>query len=220
MIQCPNCGGQNADYARMCEFCGTTLERPELTEEGKRLRDQLLGMSLGAEDFNTICFALDVDWHPFAAMSDEAGKVEMLVRQLEDQGRLDEVARFLRDFRFPQGYPPLPQPPADNLYLTYVYACQNVESLDQLQTLVEQIGISDATQLPGAAVPHKVREAMWVARRANALPQVHDWLRTLTPEKALRRQSTHERRSRIERSTIERQSTSPSTRSYDRRRRR
>jgi hypothetical protein len=197
MIQCPNCGGQNADYARECEFCGTDLARAELVGAAAALRDQLLGMSLGAEDFNTICFALDVDWHPFAAMSDEAGKVEMLVRQLEDQGRLDEVARFLYDFRFPQSYPPLPQPPADNLYLTYVYACQNVDSLDQLQTLVEQIGVSDATQLPGAAVPHKVREAIWVARRANALLQVHDWLRTLRPEKQLRRQDVRERRSRV-----------------------
>ncbi|HFD38480.1 MAG TPA: zinc-ribbon domain-containing protein, partial [Anaerolineae bacterium] len=23
MIQCPNCGAQNPDYARECEFCGT-----------------------------------------------------------------------------------------------------------------------------------------------------------------------------------------------------
>ncbi len=84
-------------------------------------------MSLGAEDFNTVCFALDVDWHSFADMDDEAGKVEMMVRQLDGQGRMDEVQRFLRDFRFPQGYPPLPKPPADNLWLTYVYACQNVE---------------------------------------------------------------------------------------------
>jgi hypothetical protein len=197
MIQCPKCGGQNADYARECEFCGTDLERPELVGVAADLRDQLLGMSLGAEDFNTICFALDVDWHAFGELGDEAGKVEMLVRQLEDQGRLDEVARFLRDFRFPQGYPPLPQPPADNFYLTYVYACQNVESLDQLQSLVDQIGVSDATQLPGVAVPHKVREAMWVARRANALPQLHDWLRTLKPEKPLARPRIRERRSRV-----------------------
>jgi zinc-ribbon domain len=197
MIQCPTCGAQNTDYARECEFCGTDLARPELAGAAAALRDQLLGMSLGPEDFNTICFAMDVDWHPFAEMSDEAGKVEMLVRQLEDQGRLDEVARFLRDFRFPPGYPPLPQPPADNFYLTYVYACQNVQSLDQLQTLVEQIGVSDATQLPGATVPYKIREAMWVARRANALPQVHDWLRTLRPEEQLRRQDVRERRSRV-----------------------
>lgn len=198
MIQCPSCGAQNTDYARECEFCGTDLARPELTGKAAGLRDQLLGMSLNAEDFNTICFALDVDWHPFAAMSDEAGKVEMLVRRLEDEGRLDEVARFLYDFRFPQSYPPLPQPPTDNLYLTYVYACQNVQSMDQLQTLVEQIGVSDARQLPGATVPHKVREAIWVARRANALPQVHDWLRTLRPEKPLRRQDTRQRRSQLQ----------------------
>jgi hypothetical protein len=214
MIQCPNCGAQNADYARDCEFCGTDLARAELAGAAAALRDQLLGMSLGAEDFNTICFAMDVDWHPFAEMGDEAGKVEMLVRQLEDQGRLDEVARFVRDFRFPTSFPPLPQPPADNLYLTYVYACQNVHNLDQLQTLVEQIGISDATQLPGVALPHKIREAMWVARRANALLQVHDWLQSLQPDRPLQRPSTRERRSRIERPS------STSTGSYTRRKER
>ncbi len=198
MIQCPKCGAQNPAYARECVYCNTALVRPELTGATAALRDQLLGMSLGAEDFNTICFALDIDWHPFAEMEDEAGKVEMMVRQLEDQGRVTEAARFLYDFRFPQGYPPLPQPPADNLYLTYVYACQNVQSLDQLQKLVEQIGINDATQLPGAAVPHKIREAIWVARRANALPQVHDWLRTLKPDQPLQRPNIRERRSRVQ----------------------
>ncbi len=197
MIQCPSCGAQNADYARECEFCGTDLARPELSGAAADLRDQLLGMSLGAEDFNTICFALGVDWHPFVAMGDEAGKVEMMVRQVEDQGRVSEVARFLRDFRFPQNYPPLPQPPADNLYLTYVYAAQNVQSLDQLQSLAAEIGISDASQLPGAAVPHKVREAIWVAQRANAIPQLHDWLRSLKPEQAQRRPRNRERRSRV-----------------------
>jgi hypothetical protein len=153
-------------------------------------------MSLGTEDFNTICFALDTESRTFADMSDEAGKVEMLVRKLEDEGRVDEVARFLRDFRFPQNYPPLPRPPTDNLWLTYVYACQNVESLDQLQTLVEQIGLNDATQLPGDAVPHKVREAIWVAKRANAMPYVHDWLRTLQPEEPLQQPRIRERRRR------------------------
>jgi hypothetical protein len=196
MIQCPNCGAQNPDYARECAFCATSLSRPELSTQAAMLRDQVLGMSLGPEDFNTICFALDMDWHPFAEMGDEAGKVEMLVRQLDSQGRVVEVQRFLRDFRFPQGYPPLPKPPADNLWLTYVYACQNVRSMDQLQTLVEQIGMSDATQLPGTAVPHKIREAMWVARRANALPYVQDWLETLTPEAPLRPPTMRERRSR------------------------
>jgi hypothetical protein len=199
MIQCPSCGAQNADYARECVYCATDLSRPELTGAAADLHDQLLGMSLGAEDFNTICFALGVDWRPFAEMTDEAGKAEMLVRQLEDQGRVDEVLRFLRDFRFPQGYPPLPQPPADNLWLTYVYACQNVKSLDQLQTLVEQIGMSDATQLPGSALPHKIREAIWVAKRANALPYVHEWLQTLGPEEQLKRPRIRERRSRAQR---------------------
>ncbi|HSJ59241.1 MAG TPA: zinc ribbon domain-containing protein [Anaerolineae bacterium] len=199
MIQCPACGAQNADYARECAFCGTDLERPPLKGAAAELRDQLLGMSLGTEDFNTICFALDVDWHHLYDLPDEAGKIEILVRQLEDEGRLDEVARFLRDFRFPTDYPPLPRPPADNLYLTYVYACQNVESFDQLQRLAEQVGISDASQLPGAALPHKIREVLWAARRANALPQVHDWLRTQPPEEQLTRPRIRDRRSRVRR---------------------
>jgi hypothetical protein len=199
MIECPNCGAQNASYYRECQFCSTELVRPEISNEAEELRDQLLGMSLGAEDFNTICFALDVDWHSYADMDDEAGKVEMMVRQLDGHGRVGEVQRFLRDFRFPQGYPPLPEPPADNLWLTYVYACQNVENLDQLQTLVEQIGMSDATQLPGTALPHKIREAMWVAKRANALPYVQEWLKTLTPEEGLKRPQIRERRRRSRR---------------------
>ena len=200
MIQCPSCGAQNPDYARECSYCSADLERPELTGEAASLRDQLLGMSLGAEDFNTICFALDVDWRPFREMSDEAGKAEMLVRQVDDQGRVDEVSHFLRDFRFPQSYPPLPRPPTDNLWLTYVYACQNVRSMDQLQALVEQIGMSDAAQLPGAALPHKIREAIWVARRANALPYVQEWLNTLQPEVGLEQPRIRERRTRTRRS--------------------
>lgn len=201
MIQCPSCGAQNPEYARACAYCSTDLSRPELSGEAAELRDLLLGMSLGAEDFNTVCFAMDVDWRPFMDMTDEAGKIEMLVRQLEDQGRVDEVQRFLRDFRFPQGYPPLNKPPADNLWLTYVYACQNVASMDQLQRLVEQIGMSDASQLPGTALPHKVREAIWVARRANALPYIHEWLETLTPDKGLTRPRIRERRRRAHRSS-------------------
>jgi len=204
MIQCPACGAQNSDYARECEFCGTDLERPELEGAAAELRDQLLGMSLGVEDFNTICFALNVDWHNFYELSDEAGKVEILVRQLEDEGRLDEVARFLRDFRFPPSYPPLPRPPADNLYLTDGYACQNVGSLDDLQRLADQIGISDATQLPGPALPHKIREAMWAARRGNYLVQVQDWLGTLQPEQPLQRPHIRQRRSRASRGRPER----------------
>lgn len=199
MIQCPTCGGQNADYARECAFCGTDLERPELAGAAAELRDQFLGMSLGAEDLYTICFALDVDWHPFTDLPDEAGKIEILVRQLEDQGRLDEVARFLRDFRFPDSYPPLPQPPADNLYLTYVYACQTVDSLDLLQRLADQVGISDATQLPGQALPHKIREALWAARRAGSLARVQEWLRTLRPQEPLSRPPIRERRARARR---------------------
>jgi len=198
MIQCPSCGGQNPDYARDCEYCGTDLARPELASEDAKLRDQLLGMSLGVEDFNTICFALDVDWRPFLVLTDEAGRVEMLVRQLADQGRVTEVARFLYDFRFPQSYPPLPGPPADNLWLTYVYACQNVTSMEQFQAMAEQIGISDATQVPGAGVPHKIREVLWVARRANLLSRLHDWLSNLRPQEQLRRPSSRERRSRLQ----------------------
>lgn len=196
MIQCQTCGAQNPDYARECAYCSSGLARPELTGPAAQLHQQLLGMSLGAEDFNTICFALDVDWRPFAEMTDEAGKAEMLVRQVEEQGRVDEVARFVRDLRFPQGYPPLPEPPADNLWLTYVYACQNIGSMDLLQQLVDQIGISDASQLPGAALPHKIREAIWVARRANALPNVQDWLRTLRPAAQLQRPDSQQRRVR------------------------
>jgi len=186
MIQCNSCGAQNPDYARECAFCGTALVRPELSPAAAHLRDQLLGMSLGPEDFNTICFALEVEWRSYAAMQDEAGKAEMLARQLETEGRLKEVDRFLRDFRFPQSYPPLPAPPADNLYLAYVFAVQNVQTMDQLQKLVDEIGISDASQLPGSTVPHKLRDAMWAARRANALPAVLEWLRTLRPAAALR----------------------------------
>jgi hypothetical protein len=187
MIQCPSCGAQNPDYARECAFCGSTVARPELSAGAAHLRDQLLGMSLGVEDFNTICFALEVDWQPYAEMRDEAGKVEMLARRVESDGRIKEVDQFLRDFRFPQSYPPLPTPPADNLWLTYVFACQNVKTADQLQKLVDQIGITDASQVPGQAVPHKIRSALWVARRANAIPAVIDWLRTLRPEQGLRR---------------------------------
>jgi ribosomal protein L40E len=196
MIQCPSCGAQNPEYARECAYCATDLTRPELSEEATELHDLLLGMSLGVEDFNTVCFALDVDWHTLTDMVDEAGKAEMLVRELADQGRVNEVQRFLRDFRFPQGYPPLPKPPADNLWLTYVYACQNVTIMDQLQRLVAQIGMSDASQLPGTALPHKIREAIWVARRANALPYVHDWLETLIPDEGLTRPRIRERRVR------------------------
>ncbi|MFN2289615.1 MAG: hypothetical protein ACK2UC_00365 [Anaerolineae bacterium] len=199
MIQCPACGAQNPDYARECAYCSTDLARPELAGAAAELRDQLLGMSLGAEDLNTICFALDVDWHQFQDVRDEAGKVERLVRQLEDAGRLDEVARFLLDFRFPTSYPPLPQPPTDNLYLTYVYTCQNVESLQQLQALGDQIGISDASQLPGQALPHKIREALWAARQGNDLLQVHDWLRTLRPKEPLSRPRIRQRRDRVRR---------------------
>ena len=196
MIQCPSCGAQNPDYARECGYCSSDLDRPELSGGAAELRDLLLGMNLGAEDFDTVCFALEIDWHAFAEMEDEAGKTEMLVRRLESQGRVEEIGRFLRDFRFPQGYPPLPSPPADNLWLTYVYACQTVTSMDQLGALAERIGISDASQLPGSALPHKIREAIWMARRSNALADLHEWLATLEPQEGLRRPRIRERRRR------------------------
>ena len=93
----------------------------------------------------------------------------------------------------------MPRPPADNLWLTYVYACQNVKKVDQLQSVVQQIGMSDATQLPGTVLPHKIREAMRVARRANALPYVQEWLETLQPEEALKRPRIRERRRGVRR---------------------
>ena len=49
-MKCPNCGGQNPDYRRVCEYCDTILERPPLTSKQKRLRDQFLSMSLGVEE--------------------------------------------------------------------------------------------------------------------------------------------------------------------------
>ncbi|MFN2226132.1 MAG: hypothetical protein ACK2UY_07490, partial [Anaerolineae bacterium] len=69
-----------------------------------------------------------------------------------------------------------------------------------LQRLADQIGISDATQLPGPALPHKIREALWAAQRGNYLVQVQDWLGTLRPEQPLQRPRIRQRRSRASRS--------------------
>ena len=186
-MKCPNCGGHNPDYNRVCEYCGAILERPPLTAEQERLRDQFLSMSLGAEDLSTICFALGIDWHEMEEERDEADRVEMLVRMLADQGRVDEVAHFLRDFRFPHSYPPLPGPYPDNPWLTYVFACQNVTSVAQLQKMCDQAGIGEARSLPGEALPHKIREALRIAQRYDKLTYVHEWLQTLKPKQGLKR---------------------------------
>ena len=109
-MKCPNCGGSNPDYRRQCQYCGTFLERPPLTPEQQALHSQLLSMSLGVEDLSTIGFALSIDWQELEEQRDEADRAEMLTRMLADRGRVDEVGHFLRDFRFPQSYPPLPAP--------------------------------------------------------------------------------------------------------------
>jgi hypothetical protein len=186
-MKCPSCGGHNPDYNRVCEYCGAILERPPLTAEQERLRDQFLSMSLGAEDLSTICFALGIDWHEMEEERDEADRVEMLVRMLADQGRVDEVAHFLRDFRFPHSYPPLPGPYPDNPWLTYVFACQNVTSVAQLQKMCDQAGIGEARSLPGEALPHKIREALRIAQQYDKLTYVHEWLQTLKPKQGLKR---------------------------------
>jgi hypothetical protein len=147
-------------------------------------------------DFSTICFALGIDWHELVREPDEATRVEMVVRMLSEEGRLTEVARFLRDFRFPQSYAPLPRPYPDNLWLTYVYACQNVKSLDQLQGMCESAGLGDARRLPGEAIPHKLREALRIAVQVDKLPYVHEWLQKLAPEEGLRRPDRRRRRRR------------------------
>jgi hypothetical protein len=115
---------------------------------------------------------------------------------MSSEGRLNEVGGFLRDFRFPQSYPPLPGPYPDNLWLTYVFACQNVKTLDQLQALCEHAGLGDARQLPGEAMPHKIREALRIAVGVNRLAQVHEWLQAITPEQGLRRPERRRRNRR------------------------
>jgi hypothetical protein len=158
-----------------------------MTSEQLELRDQFLTMSLGVEDLSTIGFALNIDWKELEEQRDEADQVEMLVRMLADRGRLDEVGRSLRDFRFPQSYAPLPGPYPDNLWLTYVFAVQNVTSMAQLEEMCAQAGIGEAQTLPGEALPHKIREALRVAQRLDKLTQVHEWLQTLKPKQGLQR---------------------------------
>lgn len=198
-MRCPNCGGHNPDYRRKCEYCSAVLDRPPLDPDQKSLRDQLLSMSLGTDDLFTLAFGLGINWHEMEEEQSEAEKAEMAARMLASEGRVSEVARALRDFKFPTSYAPLPGPYPDNLYLTYVFACQNVEGLHELQALASQIGISDATQLPGLALPDKIREALWAARQGNHLLQVHEWLRTLEPKEPLTRPRIRQRRDRARR---------------------
>jgi hypothetical protein len=186
-MKCPNCGGTNPDYRRACQYCGTFLERPPMTSEQHELRDQFLSMSLGVEDLSTIGFALNIDWQELEEQRDEADRVEMLVRMLADRGRVDEVGHSLGDFRFPQSYAPLPGPYPDNLWLTYVFAVQNVTSMAQLEEMCAHAGIGEAQTLPGEALPHKIREALRVAQRHDKLTQVHEWLQTLKPKQGLQR---------------------------------
>jgi len=193
-MKCPSCGGHNPDYKRACIYCGAILERPPLSPEQEELRDQFLSMSLGMEDLATLCFSLGIDWHELEDERDEAGRVEMLVRMLADRGRVTEVAHSLNDFRFPHSYPPLPAPYPDNLWLTYVFACQNVTGMAQLQEMCEHAGIGDAQTLPGEALPHKIREALRVAQRHDKLTHVHEWLRGLKPEQGLQRPRRRRRR--------------------------
>jgi hypothetical protein len=194
-MKCSSCGGHNPDYKRVCAYCGAILERPPLTSDQEKLRDQFLSMSLGLEDLSTMGFGLGIDWHEMEEEQGEAERVEMLVRMLADEGRLGEVAHSVRDFRFPQSYSPLPGPYPDNPWLTYVFACQNVTSMAQLQEMCDQAGIGDAQTLPGEALPHKIREALRVAQRHDKLTYVHEWLKTLKPQQGLER-PRHRRRRR------------------------
>lgn len=195
-MTCPNCGGHNPAYRQTCVYCGTILDRPPLNPDEAEVRDLFLSMSLGVADFSTLCFALGIDWHELVQEPDEATRVEMVTRRLSNDGRLNEVEGLLRDFRFPQSYPPLPKPYPDNLWLTYVFACQNVTTLDQLQALCEHAGLGDARPLPGEALPHKIREALRIAVAVDRLPKVHEWLERLTPEQGLRRRDRRRRNRR------------------------
>ena len=195
-MTCPNCGGHNPAHRRSCVFCGTILDRPSLSADEVVVRDLFLSMSLGLADFSTLCFALGIDWHELVREPDEATRVEMVTRQMSNEGRLNEVEGFLRDFRFPQSYAPLPSPYPDNLWLTYVFACQNVTTLDQLQDMCKHAGLGDAQRLPGEAMPHKIREALRIAVGVNRLALVHEWLQKITPEQGLRRRSRSRRNRR------------------------
>jgi len=195
-MTCPNCGGHNPAHRRSCVFCGTILNRPSLSADEVDVRDLFLSMSLGLADFSTLCFALGIDWHELVREPDEATRVEMVTRQMSNEGRLNEVEGFLRDFRFPQSYAPLASPYPDNLWLTYVFACQNITTLDQLQDMCKHAGLGNARRLPGEAVPHKIREALRIAVGVNRLALVHEWLQKITPKQGLRRRDRSRRNRR------------------------
>jgi hypothetical protein len=182
-MKCPNCGGHNPDYRRKCEYCSAVLERPPLDSEQERLRDQLLSMSLSVEDL----FTMEEE-------QDEAEKAEMMARMLASEGRLSEVSLALSDFKFPTSYAPLPGPYPDNLYLTYVFAVQNITSLTQLQALCDQLDLGNAETLPGEALPHKIREALRLSKQYNRLTRVHEWLQALKPKEGLKRPDRRRRR--------------------------
>jgi len=186
-MKCPNCGGQNPNYRRKCQYCGTYLDRPALSSAVESLRNQLLAMSLSSEDLYTVCFALGIDWHELEQDLDEAGLTDMLARMLDNHGRIDEASHFLHDFRFPQGYPPLATPYADNVWLTYVFACQNVTTAEQLAKLCEEAELGDAHNLPGQSLPHKLREVFRVAQRHDRMVPVYEWLAKLEPQQGLQR---------------------------------
>jgi hypothetical protein len=193
-VKCPNCGGHNPDYRRKCEYCSAILDRPPLDPDQEHLRDQLLSMSLSTDDLFTLAFGLGIDWHEMEQEQGEAEKAEMMARMLAYEGRVDEVARGLGDFRFPTSYAPLPGPYPDNEYLTYVFAVQNIASLAQLQELCNQLNLGDAETLPGTALPHKIREALRLAKQYNELTRAHEWLRTLKPQEGLKRPDRRRRR--------------------------
>ncbi len=193
-MRCPNCGGHNPDYKRQCEYCSAILDRPSMDPDQESLRDQLLSMSLSTDDLFTLAFGLGIDWHEMEQEQGEGEKTEMLARMLAHEGRVKEVARALGDFKFPQSYPPLPGLYPDNVYLTYVFAVQNITTLAQLQELCDQAILGDAETLPGTALPHKIREALRLAKQYNRLTQVHEWLQTLKPKEGLKRPDRRRRR--------------------------
>jgi hypothetical protein len=80
------------------------------------------------------------------------------------------------------------------MWLTYVFAVQNIGSLDQLQAMCDHAGLGPASTLLGQALPHKIREALRVAYRYNRVPMVHEWLGTLRPEQGLKRPRRRRRR--------------------------
>jgi hypothetical protein len=193
-MKCPNCGGHNPDYRRKCEYCNAVLDRPPLGPDQENLRDQLLSMSLSTDDLFTLAFGLGIDWYEMEQEQSEAEKAEMMARMLASEGRVGEVSRSLGDFKFPTNYPPLPSPYPDNVYLTYVFAVQNITSLAQLQELCDQLDLGNAETLPGTALPHKIREALRLAKQYNRLTRAHEWLQTLKPKEGLKRPDRRRRR--------------------------